>query len=436
MFIVFRNPGIIDLAAVTIMGVSVKEEGSFGRFGTGLKYSISTILRGGGHISIWRDGEEHILDTAPRSIRGVDFDVVHLDGEPLGFTTALGRDWEPWMVLRELACNAMDEGGTFGTVEEGDENQTPPEPGETVIQVSWDKLEEAYARRDELFAEGEPLAETPSIRALAGPSDFMYYRHVRVRKLDKPAAFRWDILAEQPLTEDRTLTTTWHADTHIMTLAMTTEDPDIINGIICAGKETHEGQLNFVRMADSLVPSRQFIDAVFSARDRRDRDLNDTAHALVLKHVRKNSEDRATYVSSRRVDDPFSRAVEQLERMGIEFTDKPVVMVDELEDKAALHIVADGRIYVLRSLFRQSDRVIVKTLLLAHLEAEVWSVEQAFDILGKALFEAHQLSWEEPAKGSGAAREEAMQVAEADLVNPDDITAAPPSVPTLEDMPF
>ena len=55
--IIFENKGLIDVHAISIMGVSVKEEGSIGYFGTGLKYAIATLLREGQKITIWRGKE-------------------------------------------------------------------------------------------------------------------------------------------------------------------------------------------------------------------------------------------------------------------------------------------------------------------------------------------------------------------------------------------
>ena len=95
--IVFRNTGLIDLTAVRTLGVSVKEEGAIGYFGTGVKFAIATILRGGGSITLYRGKDEHRFGTVSQEVRGQSFEVVTFDGAELGFTTALGRYWKPWM---------------------------------------------------------------------------------------------------------------------------------------------------------------------------------------------------------------------------------------------------------------------------------------------------------------------------------------------------
>ena len=61
--IVFHNPGLIDLDAIRLMGASVKLPDSFGRFGTGFKYGLATVLRGGAICAkIKRKGGEVIVE--------------------------------------------------------------------------------------------------------------------------------------------------------------------------------------------------------------------------------------------------------------------------------------------------------------------------------------------------------------------------------------
>ena len=152
--IVFRNQGLIDLTAVRTLGVSVKEEGAIGYFGTGLKFAIATILRNGGQVIIWRGEDRHEFGVSPADVRGKSFDIVTLDGAEIGFTTKLGRDWEPWMAFRELACNALDEGGEYFA----SEKDVGPGCGEeTIIEVTGGGIDDAYATRHDIILEDEPL---------------------------------------------------------------------------------------------------------------------------------------------------------------------------------------------------------------------------------------------------------------------------------------
>lgn len=43
--------------------------------------------------------------------RGQMYDRILVNGEKTSLTTAMGPDWESWFAIRELYCNAVDEGG-------------------------------------------------------------------------------------------------------------------------------------------------------------------------------------------------------------------------------------------------------------------------------------------------------------------------------------
>lgn len=60
--IIFENPGELDLNALRIMGVSVKQSDSpIGMFGTGLKYAVATAMRLGGSVEIVIDMVPHVI---------------------------------------------------------------------------------------------------------------------------------------------------------------------------------------------------------------------------------------------------------------------------------------------------------------------------------------------------------------------------------------
>src|SRR5690606_26741321 len=132
-----------------------------GYFGTGFKYAIAVILRNGGRIDLYRGTRHFTFEAGSKTIRGKDFDVIWLfdDGGPgedaqcrqLGFTTELGKNWEPWMAYRELHCNALDEGGRT-TQLTGDPESFIGENYTTII-VNWDKFDEVYTNRHQYFLE-------------------------------------------------------------------------------------------------------------------------------------------------------------------------------------------------------------------------------------------------------------------------------------------
>lgn len=385
--IVFRNPGLIDLGAVRTMGVSVKRPGSFGYFGTGLKFSIATILRGGGSITLFCGKEEHKFGVTPTMIRGESFNIVTMNGESLGFTDQLGKNWEPWMVLRELVCNAKDEAGEFFKGLEPYEWAFGDE--ETTIIVGWADLDKAYDQRDVLFAEGDVLLEADGIQIMAARPEgtkHLYYRGVRVYETKGPCRFRYNTTEAQTLTEDRTLASDWSVRYLISKTLLRCQDREILDAALTTGSGTFEWDLKF-EDASWVTPSTQFIQAVLDARARKGVEVSPSAKAVVAKHVRSTSEETVQTVYRDRAD-TFNYAVEYLGELGIKLDDYPVVVLDELP--GGTHSLAeDGRIYVTKALMHSSCRAIATHLLMRFIDLECVGLDDTASLLVPLLLDQH-----------------------------------------------
>lgn len=388
----FYNPGLIEPDTIRTMGVSVKLPNAFGMFGTGLKYAIATILRGGGSITLYRGAEQHNFTTESRPIRGVDFDFVLFDGEPIGFTTALGKNWKAWMVLRELGCNARDEGGDFAAAIEGRKLADFQSVDQTVFVVDWKDLDDAYNQRGDLFLEGEPIFESDKLRILPGPSPHLFYRGVRVFKLEKPAAYSYDILEEQMLTEDRTLLGQWSADSIIRDALLALDDKTTLETALVAGGNYYEDKLDFTSTW-AVTPSRAFIDTVVEAREAGAPGLNASARKVLQKHMRKVAEEE--YVGGggyrRIVSDAFGYAIDVLDELGVKFDDEQAfIHVEELPN-GVLSYVESGRIYFLNRMLDMTAREIALELLKRYvdLQPDTYTAEQVVALLGPLLIDQH-----------------------------------------------
>jgi hypothetical protein len=202
--LIFRNPGLIPEAAISTLGVNAKlNDNPIGQFGTGLKYGIAIILRLGGKITIYRGLKKLEFGVDDVTIRGQSFKIVTMNGRKLGFTDQLGLNWEPWMAYRELASNAKDEGGTVRVWD----SETEPSglKGETVIYVNCKELDAAHKERGSLFLSTEPLYTLPGVEVHSGSSEFMFYRGIRVMKLQKKSKYTYNLTNHVSLTEDRTV---------------------------------------------------------------------------------------------------------------------------------------------------------------------------------------------------------------------------------------
>jgi hypothetical protein len=200
----FHNPGTIDPLAITTLGINVKaDDTAIGYFGTGLKYSIARILAWGGKITIWNGLKKFEFASQPQDVRGKSFEFILMNGERLGFTTDLGKNWEPWMVYRELYCNAKDEGGdvlhTQGTL-----TRIDPKPGQVTIQVNCPRLDEAHAKRHEFILSTTPIWANDDVEFHPTPSSSFFYKNIKIFEGGSKSAFTFNFREPVVLTEDRT----------------------------------------------------------------------------------------------------------------------------------------------------------------------------------------------------------------------------------------
>lgn len=117
-YLLIQNNGQIDVMALALMGASTKrnQPDKIGWFGSGNKYSIATLLRLGIPFKIFSGETEIQVFTEKYSMGDNQFDKIYFQvGEnkvETSLTIQMGPDWEPWFVIREIYCNALDEGGT------------------------------------------------------------------------------------------------------------------------------------------------------------------------------------------------------------------------------------------------------------------------------------------------------------------------------------
>jgi hypothetical protein len=377
--IIFHNPGLMPIDAIRLMGASVKTPGAFGRFGTGFKYALATILRGGGDVHIWRGAEELGFSLRGALIKEQAFEEVVLtrktrrtgvgaarwEETPLGFTTQLGKDWEPWMALRELACNARDEGGDFKVVEA---QEVPScfsaKDGETVIVVKWPELDRA-AKDGELhvFAEGELLHEEAGVRVLAGPSEYLYHRGVRVWKLPKPSVFTYDIVSPVELTEDRGVKYAFCVVADVRNMLLATADRSLIAATVTAGKERWEGAFDWSGQEWMATdPGQEWLEEVATLRAGHGANLSKSAVDVYLSHTAFKTETR--YGGS--YEEPvgtFGDVMSLFEDLGINLTTVNFFVTDELPG-GAFSAVRGGSVYVTRNFLETASRLGMATELL------------------------------------------------------------------------
>lgn len=251
--IIFENEGEIDPRLIMLIGVNVKEtDSAIGFFGTGLKYGIACLARWGEFMTIQSGAAEFTFSVENTKIRGLDFGIINMcsrfDRAALGFTTELGKQWEPWMVYRELWCNAHDEPAP--KIYETDDMPLPID-GLTRVIVSGEKIEAAHVSRNEFILDKarKPLHIVKGLEIYEGAGERIFYRGIAVQQPDKPSLYTYNITERIWLTEDRTAGS-WTTDPIIARGLTKIDAKDVIDATISAPAERLESRLDYSYASD------------------------------------------------------------------------------------------------------------------------------------------------------------------------------------------
>lgn len=291
--ILFANNSELDARSFQVFGLSSKDQSKIGRFGTGLKYAIATILRGGGEVSIRSGDESFVFTTKPVTFRETEHQAIFCNEEELSYTTSLGRDWQPWMAFRELYSNSLDEDGTVSfTQSPSDEKETQVE---TAILVNWSAFDAIYFSFEEYFIgpDEEPIFENDGIQIYGGKSKFVFYRGISVHELKSPAAFRYNLKGYVSLTEDRTAQYPWMLEQKIASSLLTCTNESVLTAVTSVAN-AYEKQFDYVEaLEDGSEPSSAFIGAA----SRNGVDCNQSAANLVEIFAPSTNGDQVTVIS-------------------------------------------------------------------------------------------------------------------------------------------
>lgn len=153
-YILIQNDGEIETNSFELIGASTKrdEKGKIGFFGSGLKYSIAYMMRKGIDFKIFSGINELKFTTTKEQLKGKDFERICINGKGTSYTVTMGPTWkEDWYVLREIYCNALDEGSC--TIVKSTENVSPSEDKTRIYIELTDVLANVIAQWDSYFAD-------------------------------------------------------------------------------------------------------------------------------------------------------------------------------------------------------------------------------------------------------------------------------------------
>lgn len=361
-FLVFSNPGLLDLNAVRIMGVSVKEsENPIGFFGTGLKYAIATILRLGGRIEVYIDGHRHEITSREITIRTQAFQQVMLDGEPLGFTTDLGKQWEPWMAVRELLSNARDESGQVLAMDSIPDQLA----GKTVLCVYGPAFLDVWEERDKYFLKHmDPEHESDSCDFYphtCGTNPSVFYKGIRVHRSTAPMMHTYNLRANILLTEDRTLMYDHQLNDNVCRTVVRSNDEAMIEKMLVPPEICWETKLNF-DITES--PSRTFLEVARRLKRQNPKGLNMAAIRYARKHDGDKGDDLKVIEPTAVQQKMLDRSKEFLAGMGYEdeLEDMPILLVSWLGE-GVMGQAKHGKIYLCKDVFVNGTKYLASTIL-------------------------------------------------------------------------
>lgn len=194
-YLKIKNNGELDIRLVALMGGSTKSNDKFkiGQFGTGLKYTLAFLYRNNLDFSIFVGDKKVELSTEIENIRGQEFEIICINGNRTSITTQMGSDWQAWMIIRELWCNALDEGGSDWGISETQEGTE----GSTTFYIQVDRqIQQVIKDWDKYFIHNkQPILENGNYKIYAGGDSLRFYKNgvLIYENSERKAVYSYDI---------------------------------------------------------------------------------------------------------------------------------------------------------------------------------------------------------------------------------------------------
>ena len=356
--ITFQNDGLLDLRAIRTFGLSAKETANpIGFFGTGMKYAIAILCRLGQPPRIYRGLDRIVIDVTPAQMRGKDFSIITMDGEELGFTTDLGKKWEPWQAFRELYCNTMDEPGAVV-----EPSELAPAEGKTTIIIDGDVFDDIWRSRGDFLCLGSPTWTVDGIEIHDRPSSHMFYKGIRVGDLKAPASLTYNVVGHHVgLTEDRTVSWYWEPMRLIASAILKGGNAQLLRRVLTAPFKSYEAEIDFNAVFDE--PSADFMQVM---EHMPFRDIcNMTAVRVYRKKTGRLYDPDPTPMDA--VEQlQLQKALDFLTALDFPVRKDPITVTADLPENI-LGVVWDDRIFIARRAFNMGTKQVAMTILEEHL---------------------------------------------------------------------
>lgn len=349
--VTFQNDGLIDEVSIKTFGVNAKDnDNAIGYFGTGLKYAIAVILREGCEIVIQSGDNTFSFSVEERSIRGKDFSLILMNGEVLGFTTELGKNWKLWQAFRELYCNAADENGetTDSTLKHSDTL--------TTIRVIGNAFHKTYLDRDNVILMTEPLVSGAEAEIHGGNNPYIFYRGIRIYDGFDLSLYTYNITGKIDISEDRAAKYSYQMRDPAALAIISCSDKKIIKDCILAEKSYFESDLEFSQY--SRVASDEFLSV--AKKHRRDIKLNLSVIGVLSKRGMEKRPKPAVLTDIQ--NKQLAKAIKFCSDIGYPVNDYPIIISSELKG-GLMGQAEDEQIYIGVDTFGMGTKYLASTLI-------------------------------------------------------------------------
>ncbi len=193
-YLKIQNNGELDIRLISLMGGTTKANDEFkiGQFGTGLKYFMSWCARNNVDLAIFIGNRLVEISTKTEKISNNNFEVIYIDGERTSITSGMGLEWSAWMIIREIYCNALDEGGDKVEMS----NQLQGKDGCTTFYIQMNtEIQEVWDNWSSYFLHGQEPIWSNERFAIYEPSKkaCIYKNGVLIKRYEsKQSIFSYD----------------------------------------------------------------------------------------------------------------------------------------------------------------------------------------------------------------------------------------------------
>lgn len=268
-YLKIKNLGKIEPQALTLMGASTKVNDStkIGMFGSGNKYAISYFMRNNMDVIIYSGDEEIEITTKKETFRDEDFEIIYINGEKTSLTTKMGKDWKLWQAIREIYCNAIDEGGASIELVE---NIEPYELETHVYIEANDDLLNFMKEFDRYFtANKEPIAVTPygKIFNKSSKNVNLYRKGIRCDNTMALSVYDYDF-EEADINESRVLQSSYEGPERFWQIFVSLKDEKIIKNILraMANKDNYESIKSSIATLYMNKSSQEFKNCIYRCK--------------------------------------------------------------------------------------------------------------------------------------------------------------------------